>query len=352
MNQNTSIDWEKCLVPEDSKITDAIKSLDKSGLKIVLIVNKKNIFQGTVSDGDIRRGLLKGLTIDSPLNEIIHRDSFKVSPNIDKSILKDLMDSNQIMQIPIVDKKGFICGLYTWDSIEASQFIPNKMVVMAGGRGKRLHPHTENCPKPLVKVRGKPMLEHIILRAKKEGFTDFIISVNYLAEMIINYFKDGDSFGVNIEYIHEDKPLGTAGSLSLLKSKVKEPFIVTNGDVITDIKYADLLNYHNSHNSSATMSVKLHQIQNPFGVVETTGNKIIGFTEKPIIKSYVNAGVYCISHENLKILKRNEYCDMPIFFERIKSANKPVIVYPMHELWADIGRPNDLSEMNNQGNDN
>ena len=344
---NTSI-WLNAILPEDSLISDAIKCLDKTGLKIVMITDKKDVLIGTISDGDIRRGMLKGFTLDNSIKNIMHKDAFVAPPSLDKNLVKELMEANLIMQIPIVNKNGNILGLHTWEDINEKKLIPNKMIIMAGGKGQRLQPHTQNCPKPLLKIAGKPMLEHIIERAKKDGFENFIISINYLGHMIEDYFNDGSKFGVNIEYLKEDEPLGTAGSLSLLKDIPLQPFIVTNGDVITDIRYGELVKYHNENNSSATMAVKQYEIQNPYGVVETKDYEIIGFEEKPIIRSYINAGVYCISPEILSILDEGAHCDMPLFFEGIKKQNNKIIVYPMHEPWSDIGRPIDLKEINKE----
>ncbi|MDC3047477.1 sugar phosphate nucleotidyltransferase, partial [Prochlorococcus sp. AH-736-A21] len=217
----------------------------------------------------------------------------------------------------------------------------NTFVIMAGGQGKRLRPYTENCPKPMIEIEGKPMLEHILYRAKLEGFQNFIISINYLGQIIKDYFGDGSRHNINIKYVNEDLPLGTAGSLSLLELP-DEPFLVSNGDIITDISYGNLLDFHIKHNAVATMAIKIHQWQNPFGIVSMDGIVIKGFEEKPIIKSQVNAGVYALSKDSLDSLIKNEKCDMPDLFLKLKSQKKLTIGYPIHEHWKDIGRPDDL----------
>nr|WP_269750418.1 sugar phosphate nucleotidyltransferase [Leptospira chreensis] len=216
---------------------------------------------------------------------------------------------------------------------------------MAGGKGIRLRPHTENCPKPLLPVNGKPMLEHIIIKAKKEGFYKFRIAIQYLGHMIEEYFEDGSKFGVEIEYLKEELPLGTAGALSLLPTKDRySSIVVTNGDVLTDISYSDLLGFHKLQHSDATMAVRLHEWQHPFGVVQMDGLKLVGFEEKPFYRSYVNAGIYVVNHEYLQNISKVDVTDMPTFFFQMLETGKKVIVFPMHEKWLDVGRPEDFEK--------
>jgi NDP-sugar pyrophosphorylase family protein len=254
-----------------------------------------------------------------------------------------LMTLNKIPQIPIIDREHFVIGLYILEDLMSPSKHSSSMVIMAGGMGKRLLPHTQNCPKPLLNINGKPMLRHILDRAKLEGFEDFIISTGYLGEKIESYFKDGEQLGVKIRYVREDSPLGTAGALSLMRNELSAgPFIVTNGDVITDIKYGELLEFHVDQSATATMAVRLHEWQNPFGVVKTNGIEIIGFEEKPMVQSNVNAGVYAVSPEALEYLPYGKPCDMPDFFEILNSKSRRVVAYAVHEQWQDVGRPEDL----------
>jgi NDP-sugar pyrophosphorylase family protein len=214
--------------------------------------------------------------------------------------------------------------------------------------GTRLRPHTENCPKPLLHIAGKPMLEHIVERAKLEGFGHFVFAIHYLGHMIEDYFGDGARFGVRVDYLQEQAPLGTAGALSLLVPRPSSTFVVTNGDVITDIHYAELINFHNRHGAVATMAVRAHEWQHPFGVVHTQGVDIVGFEEKPVARTRINAGVYALDPEALDILKANEQCDMPTLFERQQSSSKRTVAFPMHEPWLDIGRADDLRSIQRQ----
>ena len=336
--------WKKSLLSKNSSIEEAIINLSEFGLKIILVVDNNNKLEGTISDGDIRSGLLRGLILKSPIDSIINKNSITVPFEIKREVVLQLMVINKVQQIPKVDKNQIVRGLFIWDEITTPSLKNNIFVIMAGGKGTRLLPHTENCPKPLVEISGKPMLLHIIERAKKEGFFHFYIAINYLGEMIEEYFKDGSDFGVDIKYLKETIQLGTAGSLSLLPPNLNDQIIVTNGDVITDIKYSDILNFHKKHEAIATMAVRGHEWQHPFGVVNTNGVDITGFEEKPIYKSNINAGVYVLSPNAIKKLNYNEHRDMPELFTELSKNSELTVAYPMHEPWLDVGKPDDLEQ--------
>jgi dTDP-glucose pyrophosphorylase len=347
MNSTEQI-WRKAILPSHANIQQAISNLDKAGIKIVLVVNDAGELEGTISDGDIRRGLLKGLGLNSPITSVIHRNSLVVPPEMTRDMVKQLMVANKIQQIPVVDEHRHVVGLYLWDEITTPAVRPNMMVIMAGGKGIRLRPHTENCPKPMLPVAGRPMLEHIIERAKAEGFSHFVLAVHYLGQVIEDHFGNGEKMGVTIDYLREHTPLGTAGALSLLNPIPDQAFVVTNGDVITDIHYGELLDFHLRHNSFATMAVRMHEWQHPFGVVQTQGIEIVGFEEKPIARSHINAGVYALDPDTLSALNQDARCDMPTLFERLQAQSKRTVAYPMHEPWLDVGRPDDLILANNE----
>ena len=338
--------WKQTLLPQQSTLQDAIRNLNQTALRIVLVVGDDGRLLGTVSDGDIRRGLLKGISLDSSISEVMRRDAMVVPPMINNELVIQLMRSNKLLQIPIVDDKQRIVGLHVWDEIFDHKFLCNSMVIMAGGKGTRLLPYTESCPKPMVHVAGKPMLHHIIERAKEAGFGHFILAINHLGHMIEEYVGKGEGFGVKVDYLKETSSLGTAGALSLLDPTPDIPLVVTNGDVITDIPYGELLDFHTRYHASATMAVRTHELQHPFGVVQTAGVDIVGFEEKPIFKTHINAGVYVLSPEVLGMLKRNEPCDMPTLFQRARADARRVVAYPIHEPWFDVGRPDDLDLAN------
>ena len=347
MHMQADLSWSRAVLLPSATIAQVIRNLDEVAIKLVLIVNECGVLEGTITDGDVRRGLLEGLDLGSPITNIIHRDALVVPPEVNRELVMQLMLANKIQQIPIVDKQHHVIGLHLWDQMVAPPDRSNIMVIMAGGKGSRMRPHTDSCPKPLLNIAGKPMIEHIIERAKLEGFSNFMLSVHYLGHMIEEYFGDGNRLGVNIEYLREKTPLGTAGSLSLL-GKLSEPFVVTNGDVITDIQYGELLDFHQRHNASATMAVRVHEWQHPFGVVQTRGLEIVSFEEKPIARSHINAGIYVLSPEAQALLQLDAYCDMPGLFERLQLQSLRTLAYPMHEPWLDVGSPNDLKVINNQ----
>lgn len=335
--------WRQAILPANSTIQQAIRNLDEVAIKIVLVVNEGTELEGTISDGDIRRGLLKGLDLSSPITSVIHRNALVVPPEMGREMVLQLMVANKIQQIPVVDEDHHVVGLHLWDKLATPPARSNLMVIMAGGLGTRLRPHTESCPKPLLPVAGKPILEHIIERAKLEGFTNFVLAIHYLGHMIEDYFGNGERLGVRISYLREQSPLGTAGALGLLEPRPEATFVVSNGDVITEIRYGELLDFHIRHAAAATMAVRVHEWQHPFGVVQTQGVEIVGFEEKPIARSHINAGVYALDPNALSILSADAHCDMPTLFERLQAQGKRTVAYPMHEPWLDVGRPDDLA---------
>jgi len=337
--------YRQAILPLDSTIQDVISNLDKVAIRIVLVVNKSGKLEGTISDGDIRRGLLRGMDLKSPIESIVHRNSLVVTADIKKEIVRQLMAVNKIQQIPVVDEQNHIVGLHLWDEIAMPSVRENLMVIMAGGMGTRLRPHTDNCPKPMLPISGKPMLEHIIERAKLEGFSRFILAIHYLGHIIEDYFGNGDRLDVKIDYLREQTPLGTAGALGLLDPLPDLPFVVTNGDVLSDIHYGELLDFHLRHHADATMGVRVHEWQHPFGVVQTNGVNIIGFEEKPVHRSHINAGVYALDPRVLTFLEPGSHCDMPTLFERLQTKAGCTVAYPIHEPWLDVGRPDDLNRV-------
>ena len=341
--------WRDSIVKINTPIKIAIERLNKVGIKIALVLDENFRLLGTISDGDFRRGMLSGITLEDTVEKIMNKNPRTVNEGTSRLEILKLMNDTKILQIPIVDRNNFVIGLHLWDDISVQAKYSNIMVIMAGGKGSRLHPQTENRPKPMLLVAGIPILEHIIKRARSQGFNHFIIAINYLGQIIEDYFKDGHKFGVKIEYLHEDVPLGTAGALSLLSNKPERAFIVTNGDVITDINYSDLLEYHTVQNAAATVAVHTHEFQIPYGVVQINGLEVESYEEKPIVSSLINAGVYALDPDILDLITEPKFRDMPELLDISRDLKKKVIVYPLHESWIDIGRPIDL-EIANKNN--
>ncbi len=334
--------WEKVLLPAESTLQQAISKLNETSYQIVIVTTPDRILVGTLTDGDIRRGLLRSMKMDNSLELIMEREPLVAPPSLGRESVLKLMQANKVRQLPIVDENRRVVGLHLLDDWLEPRQHSSLMIIMAGGQGTRLRPHTKNCPKAMLLIDGKPMLEHIIEKAKAEGFQRFILAVHYLGNMIEEYCGDGRRWDVQIDYLREESPLGTAGGLSLLNPRPESPFIVSNADVISSIGYDDILNYHCSHGASATMAVRVHEWQHPFGVVYTEGVKIVGFEEKPIFRNHINAGIYVLNPDALDTLKTGEYCDIPTLFSRLQGSDAQTIVYPIHEPWLDVGRIDDL----------
>ena len=341
--------WRRTILPDEATLLDAIRSLSQTTLKIALIVTPDGSLVGTVTDGDIRRGLLNNVALTSRVAAIANRDPLVVPPDVTRDVARRLMQINLFNAIPIVDAERRLIGLHLFNDLLAAPPLPNLMVIMAGGRGSRLGGHTENCPKPLLPVGGKPMLEHIIDAARAEGFHHFVIAVHYLGHMIEDYFGDGSRWKVRIDYIKERSPLGTAGAVALLDPTPTAPFVVSNGDVLTEVRYTELLDFHCRHGAAATMAVRSYEWQHPFGVVQTSGVDIVGFEEKPVTRTHINSGIYVLEPAVLHSLTPGDPLDMPSLFVRLREQSARTIVYPMHEPWLDVGQTADLERARNGG---
>lgn len=339
-------EWQRTVAGSEITIGEAIEILNKSSLRIVLITDAEGVLQGTISDGDIRRGLLKGLSLSSSINEIIQYKPKVVTDKASLEEVKFLMSSNKISQIPITDESNRLRGLHVWDQLESLHRRANPFVIMAGGKGTRLLPKTERIPKPMLDVAGKPILEHIISRARGEGFYNFLIAIHHLGNVVEDYFGNGEDMEVTINYLREETPLGTAGALGLVESISALPYIVTNGDVISDVQYGGILDFHQKNQASATMVVRHHQHQFPFGVVQTNGIEIVEYEEKPIIRSLVNAGIYVLDPKVLELVDKNVELNMPTLFELVNERGMRTVAYPIHESWMDLGDHATLASAN------
>jgi dTDP-glucose pyrophosphorylase len=339
-------DWEKSLLPITATLGEVIRNLNDTYLQVSLVVSPEGILLGTITDGDIRRALLRGFGISSSIEEVIYRDPVVVPPELSRNIVLQLMKANKIYQLPVVDEKRHVVGLHLRCELMVSPPRPNLMVIMAEGQGSRLLAPPKDCPKSLIKVEGKPVLEHIIERARKDGFRHFILSTHYLGKVIEDYFEDGGRWNVKIDYLRED-PLRAAGCINEMNPRPDASFVVSNGDVLTDIHYGELLDFHSRHNASATMAVRSHEWQHPFGVVRTNGVDIVSFEEKPLVRSHINAGVYALEPQAVDAFSIDELYDMPALFSSLQEDEDiRIIAYPMHEPWLDVGLEKDLSLAN------
>ena len=337
-----SHDWKNILVPPSATIQNVLEIIDIGCLQLAIVTNNKNYLLGTVTDGDIRRALIAKKSLDTPVSDIMFTEPTVAEINTPREKLLILMDELELSAIPLLDK-GRVVGLETLHQIIHKKKYENPVFLMAGGFGTRLKPLTDTCPKPLLKVGGKPILETVLNSFIKAGFQNFYISTHYLPQMIRDYFGDGEQWGISIHYIHESIPLGTGGALGLLpKDLPKLPIFLINGDVLTKINFEEVLNYHNKNNACATMCVREYEYKVPFGVVESDGSHIKSMVEKPIHRFHVNAGIYVISPEIVGSVEKNEVIDMPTLLER--HLHKRVLMFPFHEYWLDIGRMDDFNK--------
>ena len=331
--------WKNILINKDSIITDAIDVLDKEALRIVLVVDENDRLVGTVTDGDIRRGLIKHIALSSAVTNIMFKNPTVALAEESKKNVLSKMKKLDLLQIPIVDSDRKIVGLETIQHLLEKKIYDNPVFLMAGGFGKRLQPLTDSTPKPLLKVGNKPILENILDQFIAVGFHNFYIFVHYKAEMVQEYFGNGSDWNVTIKYIHEDRPLGTAGGLGLLpKDFPAYPMLMMNGDLLTKIDFEQLLNFHIKEKSDITMCVREYDFQVPYGVIKADKHRITSIEEKPIHRFFVNAGVYVLSPSILSEVDGVNYLDMPQLLEKKIESSGCVNMFPVHEYWLDIGQ--------------
>jgi len=337
-------DWKNCCLSEDSTIMDAVRVIDKSGKQIALIIDDNDILKGILTDGDIRRAVLKGVDFNNNISVVMNRNPVVAKIDQSNDEICEIMRNRIIHQIPVIDSDRHVVNLVSFTDLIGSRRHDNIIFLMVGGLGTRLMPLTKEKPKPLLNVGTKPILEIIIESFAERGFYKFYLSVNYKAEMIEKYFGDGSKWNVEINYIKEKKKMGTAGSLSLLPEKLSAPIIVMNGDILTKVNFSSLIEYHINENAAATMAVREYTSCVPYGVIETKDNKIVSIKEKPIEKRLVNAGIYVLNPEVLEMIEKNKYLDMPGLYQKLLERNQNVVAFPITEYWIDIGHLDDYEK--------
>ena len=339
-------DWNKVVFLQSTKIIDVVKAINEAGTQFAVIVNDNDQLAGVVTDGDIRRGILAGVDFSSDVASIMNPTPKKQPVGASKDAMIQFMKENQITFIPIVETDGRINDVLRLPDLTETKKNSIPVVLMAGGLGSRLGKLTDDCPKPLLKVGNKPLLETIIENFVSQGFSDFHLSLNYRSRMIMDQIGDGSRWGAKIQYILEDKKLGTAGALGLAKLEHNGPVIVMNADLLTKVNFSSLLEFHADHNSVATMCVRKYDMEVPYGVVKTKDSIVSGIKEKPTHSFFVNAGVYVVDTSILKYIKKDEYLDMPSFLDLMIKEDMQVSAFPIHEYWLDIGRHEDFEQAN------
>ncbi|WP_435627918.1 nucleotidyltransferase family protein [Candidatus Ferrigenium straubiae] len=339
-------DIKKILVSPDSSIRDTIQLIDSSAMQIALVVDGDNHLLGTVTDGDVRRGILRGVALNETVDKIMNPNPSVCREDDAREAILTRMEIRNLRHMPVVDKAGRVVRLETHDELLAPKERDNLVVLMAGGLGVRLRPLTENCPKPMLKIGGRPILETILLNFIEYGFRRFYLSVNYMSEAITEYFGDGSRWGVDIRYLRESQKLGTAGALSLLPERPNSPILVMNGDLLTKVNFTQLVDFHGAHRSKATMCVREYDFQVPYGVVKMDHHSITAIEEKPVQTFFVNAGIYMLEPEILDMIPKSDFFDMPTLFDRLIADRSKTIAFPVREYWLDIGHVEDFERAN------
>jgi len=330
-----------CINP-DASLIECMRSMVITGAGIALAVDSEFRLIGTISDGDVRKALVKGCPLDSPIDPHINRSCYYVLPTVPRAEVLDIMQARRFEQVPIVDEQGKVIGLHLLHDILGNIARPNWAVVMAGGKGMRLRPLTETLPKPMIRVAGRPLLERIILHLVSFGIRRIFLAVNHLAPVIEDYFEDGSKYGTKIEYLREDHPLGSGGAISLLPKIPEQPLLVMNGDLIIDTNFTDMIEFHSENDFYATMGVFSYFHQVPFGCVEIEDNRLAGLEEKPILEKMVNAGIYVLSPQAVSAIPKNTYFSITTLFEDAIKNNLACGTFPVEREWLDIGTPQQL----------
>jgi len=340
--------YKDILLKPTSTLKEALQIIESGAMRIALVVDADEKLIGTLTDGDIRRGLLNSLSLEDSIESIIFRNPTVCYTKDTKEHILAVAIEKKLYQVPILNSEGKVVGVEEVDRLLKPSIKTNSVVLMVGGLGTRLRPLTEDTPKPMLKVGNKPILETIIRNFKKYGFVNIILSVSYKSEIVEEYFKDGSDFGVKIEYIHENKRMGTAGALTLMEEKLNEPFFVMNGDLLTNINFEYMMEYHLSNRATATMGVREYDFQIPYGVVNIENKNIVSIEEKPTYKFFVSGGVYILNPSTIEYIPKNSFYDMPTLFEKLIAEKEKSISFPIHEYWLDIGRIEEFEKANDE----
>jgi dTDP-glucose pyrophosphorylase len=335
-------DWRATLIKPQDTILTALAAIDRAAMQIVLVVDSERRLLGVVTDGDIRKHILRGGSLDLPIAPLANTRPVVAKSAEPRGELLARMRDRTIHQLPLVDEELRVVGLVTLDDLIAARAQPNLVILMAGGVGSRLRPLTSDTPKPMLKVGERPILETIVLQFKDYGFRRFVIAMHYLGEQIADYFGDGSRFGTEITYLRETEPLGTAGALSLLGDRPTEPFFVMNGDLLTKLNFSSLMAFHQASGAPVTMCVREHALTIPYGVTEICGDRLERVVEKPTIRHLVNAGIYACNPEVIDLVPRDRASTMIDVVQLLIAQGTRPSVFPIHEYWVDVGQYGDF----------
>jgi len=338
-------DWQQTLVNPETTIREVLLAMGKHRKQIALIVDAEGRLLGTLTDGDVRRSMLREIPTDRPVAEIMNSTPITADSDMGRDQKINMLKTKEIHHLPLVDSDNQVVGIDHIESLLGPRTLskPNRVVLLAGGKGQRLQPLTEKTPKPLLPLGGRPILETLMHQLITHGFSQYYLSVNHLAEVVKNHFGDGEHLGVDIEYLEEDTPLGTAGPLGLITEKLEDPIFVINGDVMTNVDFTGLLDHHNEQKASITVATREFEMEVPFGVLKMDEHRIHSVTEKPVQKFNVSAGIYVISPEVVSLVPHNTNFDMPDLLNTVVKNGQKAIGFPIHEYWLDVGRIEDFN---------
>jgi dTDP-glucose pyrophosphorylase len=337
---------ERIFVDPNATLRETIAHIDAGRAQLALVVDADRRLIGTVTDGDVRRALLHGVELDHAVEGIVRRDPICVPAGTGDDELLELMTDHRIEQVPILDDGRVLDVVLLRDLVQPHD---HPVVIVAGGEGKRLRPLTDDVPKPMLHVGGKPLLETTIEQVRDAGFSKVFLSVNYRAEAIEEHFGTGKEFGVEIEYVREDVPLGSAGSLQLMRERLQQPFVVMNGDVLTNVDFDALMRSHRGEGNAVTICVKQYVLQVPYGVIDLDGTEVVGLREKPELKFLVNAGIYALSPEAVDLVPNEpREFHMTELIDAALASNARVGSFAVREYWLDVGQFADYERANEE----
>jgi dTDP-glucose pyrophosphorylase len=330
-------------VRDNQRLLDVLWALERGSLLIALVVDENDRLRGLFTDGDVRRIVLRGVPVDAPLAPHLKPQFVSVGPDVGRAEVLELMKARDLGQIPIVNQDGKLMGLHLMRDLIGVPLRPNAAVVMAGGRGTRLLPLTERLPKPMLTVAGRPILERIILHLMSFGIRRITLAINYLGHVIEDHFGDGRALGCHIDYLRETKPLGTGGALSLLAERPAHPFIVMNGDLVTQANLGAMLDFHQAGGQAGTMGIRRYTHTVPFGCVRLTGDRIVACEEKPRLEQTINTGMYVVSPELLASIPKDQDFGMPALFQKALAEGQLLRAYAFEDDWIDVGQKSELA---------
>jgi dTDP-glucose pyrophosphorylase len=332
--------FDALFVSDEASLRDAIAALERNHQGVILVADAQRKAVGLLTDGDVRRLVLRNTSLDEPARDHVNANFHFWPADAPREGAFAVLRQRHIRHLPVLDAGGHVVDIILLDEVSFQKF-DNEVVIMAGGLGTRLRPYTQDCPKPMLEVAGKPMLEHILENLVGQGFSRFWICLNYLGEVISGHFGDGKRWGATIRYVQEERRLGTAGALALIDPPPHQAFVLVNGDVLTRVNYRHLLEFHQARQARATMAVRPYEVQLPYAVVDVQDHLVAGMAEKPVKSFLVNAGIYCLDPELISLMERGQPLDMPVLLDRARQAGHPVAAFPVHEDWMDVGRPDD-----------